>query len=261
MPNILLVHGSWHGPWCWDGFAGRLTERGHEVRAVQLRGHDQRRGRIWHRVRDYVEDVERAAAGFAEPPVLVGQSMGGLVVQRCLERRPAPGAVLMASAPPGGTSAAVARLAMRHPAAMSKVNLLWSLRPFIASSALVRELFFTPETPREVVDDCMARLQDESYPAFVDMLLALGRRRRARAPVLVLGAEADGVFTVSEVRRTARAYGTEAEIFSGIGHDMMLDTGWEQVADRVDDWVRTLGAGLRSPGKDRRQTESQGSES
>jgi pimeloyl-ACP methyl ester carboxylesterase len=57
-------------------------------------------------------------------------------------------------------------------------------------------------------------------------------------PVLVLGAELDGFFTLGETRRTARAYRTEAEIFPGIGHDMMLDDGWPGVADRVDGWVR-----------------------
>ncbi|MGH2989623.1 MAG: alpha/beta hydrolase [Microbacterium sp.] len=128
MPNILLVHGAWHGPWCWTDFAQRLTERGHAVRAVELRGHDQPPGRIWHRVRDYVEDVRRAAAEFPEPPILVGHSMGGVLVQRYLEDHPAPGAVLMAPVPAGTALAAAARLALHHPLAMLKANLLWSLR-------------------------------------------------------------------------------------------------------------------------------------
>jgi alpha-beta hydrolase superfamily lysophospholipase len=244
MPGILLIHGAWHGPWCWDDFARRLGERGHEVRAVQLRGHDRRPGRIWHRVHDYVDDTARAVAEFAQPPVLVGHSMGGLVAQKYLERNPAPGAVLMASVPPGGAIGAVARLASRHPLAFLKANVLLSLRPFVSTSALVREMFFTPDTPQEVVDHCHARLQDESYPAFLDLMaFALPRPRRVQAPVLVLGAEHDTIFTVGEVRRTALAYRTEAEIFPGMGHDMMLDPEWREVADRVDAWVReTTGA-------------------
>jgi pimeloyl-ACP methyl ester carboxylesterase len=108
MTRILLVHGAWHGPWCWDGFADRLTERGHQVRAVQLRGHDRPPGRIWHRVHHYVDDVQRGATQFAEPPVLVGHSLGGLAVQKYLERHHAPGAVLLATLPPKGTIGAVA---------------------------------------------------------------------------------------------------------------------------------------------------------
>ena len=91
MTGILLVHGAWQRP-VLDGVAERLRRRGHRVEAVRLRGHDWPPGRIWHRVHHYVEDVEVAAARFAEPPGAVGHSLGGLVVQRYLERGPAQGA-------------------------------------------------------------------------------------------------------------------------------------------------------------------------
>lgn len=240
MIGILLVHGAWHGPWCWNGFVDRLTESGHDVRAVQLRGHDQPPGRIWYRVHNYVEDVQRMVAAFPAPPFLVGHSMGGLVVQKYLESGYAPGAVLMASVPPYGTIAAVARLAARHPIELLKTNLLLRLRPFIGTSKLVRELFFTPETPQETVDYCFAHLQDESYPAFVDTMVVLSRPHRVQVPVLVLGAERDSIFTVAEIRSTAHAYQTEAEIFPGMGHDMMLDTDWRKVAGRISVWIRDI---------------------
>jgi pimeloyl-ACP methyl ester carboxylesterase len=240
MAGILLVHGAWHGPWCWDGVAERLRRRGHQVRAVRLRGHDRPTGRIWHRVHHYVQDVGAAAARFAEPPVLVGHSLGGLVVQRYLEGGPARGAVLLAPFPRRGTLAAVARLAARHPTALAKATLTLRLRPVVASRALVRELFFTQATPQELVDEVWGRLQDESYLAFLDTMVVWARPRRVRVPVLVLAAEHDGFFTLAEVRRTAAAYRTQAEIYPGMGHDLMLDQGWPQVADRIDAWVRAL---------------------
>jgi pimeloyl-ACP methyl ester carboxylesterase len=132
MTDLLLVHGAWHGPWCWTDFAQHLTECGHRVRAVQLRGHDGPRGRIWHRVHHYVEDVRHALAGFPAPPVLVGHSLGGLVVQKHLEGNFAPAAALMASIPTGGTIGAVARLFGRHSRAWLKANLL-QLKPTPAS--------------------------------------------------------------------------------------------------------------------------------
>ena len=36
---------------------------------------------------------------------------------------------------------------------------------------------------------------------------------------------------------TARAYGTHAVLFPGMGHDMMLVAGWQRVADRIIDWL------------------------
>jgi alpha-beta hydrolase superfamily lysophospholipase len=248
MSGILLVHGAWHGPWCWDNFVKHLSQRGHNVQAVRLRGHDGPAGRIWHRVHHYVEDLRYAAVQFSAPPVLVGHSMGGLVVQKYLEHNAAPGAVLMAAVPPRGTIGAVVRQAVQHPMALLKTNLLLRLRPFVNTPELVRELFFTPQTQQEIVDSCFARLQDESYLAFIDTMVSLPRPRRIRVPVLVLGAERDSIFTVGEIRRTARAYGTEAEIFPGMGHDMMLDEGWREVADRIGAWVEERRADATSAG-------------
>jgi hypothetical protein len=84
-------------------------------------------------------------------------------------------------------------------------------------------------------------VQDESYLAFLDTMIVLPWPRRISVPVLGLGAERDTIFTVNEVRRTARAYRTEAEIFSGLAtHDARH--GLTKVADRVDAWVRTTPA-------------------
>ena len=65
-------------------------------------------------------------------------------------------------------------------------------------------------------------------------------RPKVRAPVLVLGASDDAIISADDVRRTARAYDTQAELFDGMGHDMSLGAGWEHVADRVDAWVRRV---------------------
>jgi alpha-beta hydrolase superfamily lysophospholipase len=245
MADILLVHGAWHGPWCWQDFAERMREQGHHVRAAMFRGHDRvpapAPGRIWHRVRDYVDDVEREASQFEGAPVLVGHSLGGLVVQKYLERRHAPGAVLMASIPPGGTFPLCWRLLQNHPLTFLKANLSLNLWPLVSRAELVRELFFSSDRPLELARRLMEHLQNESYLAFLETIFfTLPRPRRVRAPMLVLGAERDGFFPVHEVERTARAYGTHAEIFPRMGHDMMLDTGWQSVADRVATWASEI---------------------
>jgi len=82
----------------------------------------------------------------------------------------------------------------------------------------------------------------ESYCAFLDLVFRRLRVRSQRidAPVLVLGAEQDGFFTARELGRTAQAYGTKTKMFQGMGHDMMLDQGWEEVADLIDAWARDI---------------------
>jgi pimeloyl-ACP methyl ester carboxylesterase len=193
---------------------------------------------MWYRVSDYVKDVRQAVATFSTLPVLVGHSMGGLAVQKYLERYHALGAVWMTPFPIHGTLSAVARLFRRHPIALLKATFFLRLQPFISTREIVRDLFFTSDTPQATVDTCFARLVDESYLAFLDTMFVLPRPRRIHVPVLVLGAGRDGFFTVGETQRTGRAYGTEAEIFASMGHDMMLDQGWRNVASRIDDWIR-----------------------
>jgi pimeloyl-ACP methyl ester carboxylesterase len=58
--------------------------------------------------------------------------------------------------------------------------------------------------------------------------------------MLVLGAERDILVPPSDVEQAARAYGTAAEIFPGMGHVMMLEAGWQKVADRIIEWTRAL---------------------
>jgi hypothetical protein len=63
--------------------------------------------------------------------------------------------------------------------------------------------------------------------------------------MLVLGAEHDGFVSAGDVRATARAYQTEPEFFS-MGHNMMLEPGWADVAARIHVWLQTRDMAGRS---------------
>jgi hypothetical protein len=73
------------------------------------------------------------------------------------------------------------------------------------------------------------------------MFLRLPRPRRVKpVPMLVLDCSGDAQFTPAEVRSIAQAYNAESEIFKGMAHDMMLEPGWEGVASRIVNWLRSL---------------------
>jgi non-heme chloroperoxidase len=65
--------------------------------------------------------------------------------------------------------------------------------------------------------------------------------RVKRTPLLVQGAEFDHLIPSSLVEMTARTYDVEANIFPGMGHNMMLEPGWPAVARRIDDWLVARG--------------------
>jgi pimeloyl-ACP methyl ester carboxylesterase len=234
MASILFVHGAGHAGWCWrEHFTGWFEERGHTVAAPDLphHGEHERGGLRFASIGSYVDAVSRAAADLNPPLVLVGHSIGGFVVQKYLERAPAELGVLLASIPPTGAAAMGMRLAARHP--LSFLRTLVTLNA-AETPEMARELFFTPETPADIVDACHRRLQKESFRALLDMMIAVPRPARVTTPVVVIGAEADTTLvTAAEIAATARAYGTAPRIVPG-GHDMMLDTAWEQAAMTVE---------------------------
>jgi alpha-beta hydrolase superfamily lysophospholipase len=77
-------------------------------------------------------------------------------------------------------------------------------------------------------------MQDESYLGFWDMLiLRLPSPKKVKTPITVLGAEKDTIFSVKEIKSTAKAYSVEAVIFEDMAHDMMLEANWKDVADYI----------------------------
>lgn len=89
MTTFVLVHGSFHGAWCWSRVAELLVAAGHTVTAIDLPGHGADRSPLAAQTLDtYVACVSGAIDAHAEPVVLVGHSMGGVVVTQTAERRP-----------------------------------------------------------------------------------------------------------------------------------------------------------------------------
>lgn len=85
--EYVLVHGACHGEWCWDEVAARLRAKGHRVVTLDLPGHGRRAAQVRHAgVEAYGRAVANAMAlqGISRA-VLVGHSMGGLVIPKAAE--------------------------------------------------------------------------------------------------------------------------------------------------------------------------------
>ena len=239
---VLFVHGAWHGRWCWEEyFLPYFAEKGYTSYAVDLRGHgsSQSPARFcWTRINDYVADVAQVVEQLPELPVLVGHSMGGLVVQKYLEENTVPAAVLLASVPVHGVLRTALRICMRHPLAFLKTNLTWKLYPIIGKPSLTREAFFSENISPEKLDKYFRQMQDESYLAFLDMMVFnLPNPNKVNTDLLILGAQNDAIFYPSEIEATAAAYDRDCAIFSDMAHDMMLEDKWQDVADTILNWL------------------------
>lgn len=247
---LLFVHGGWHAAWCWENFLDYFAAAGYRAVAMSMRGHgasptDKPLPKV--SVADYVDDVRSAADDLGGAPVLVGHSLGGYVIQRYLEGHAAPAAVLVGSLPPSGVLGTALRVWRRRPQMTVKSFNDPTLVKFLSSAALAREYLFCADTPDAIVESCWKRAGPESIrAAMTDPMRRRVNTRLVSTPMLVLGAVHDGFVSVGAVRATARAYRTEPEFFD-MGHNMMLEPGWRDVAERIHDWLerRNLAAQAR----------------
>jgi pimeloyl-ACP methyl ester carboxylesterase len=108
MATFVLVHGAWHGGWCWEELVPLLQRRGHVAFAPDLPGMGADRTPL----KDVTLDLwTTAICNLIEaqpvPVVLVGHSRGGIVVSAVAERIPQRIACLVylaAFLPPDGKS-------------------------------------------------------------------------------------------------------------------------------------------------------------
>lgn len=243
---LLFLHGAFAGAWCWEpNFMPFFAERGFECYALSLRGHAGSHGRERLNefgIADYVDDVATAVREIGAPPVLVAHSMGGFVAQKYLEREKVPGLVLLASAPPQGLLASQLQLAFGNPSLFADLNSVLSRGR--GSTEGLRKALFANDLPAEQLQEFYRRSQRESQRALWDMTLfnlpipwAM-----AKPPMLWLAGEKDALFKLDQMRIGAGLLGCRFEIVPGIGHALMLDAGWEGVAERIVEWI---GANVR----------------
>jgi pimeloyl-ACP methyl ester carboxylesterase len=92
MTTFALVHGAWHGAWCWDRLVPELAAGGHRVLADDLRCEDVSAG-----CREYAEIVLGSLADTPDDVVLVGHSAGGLTLPLIAAARPVRGMVFVSA--------------------------------------------------------------------------------------------------------------------------------------------------------------------
>src|SRR5258708_34045724 len=106
--HFVLVHGAYHGAWCWDALRAELERGGHASTAVDLPCDDPDAG-----AERYVDEILHAIPKQADSVVMVGHSLAGLTIPIAASRtRPAMTVYLWAILPVPGLSFAAQRAAM-----------------------------------------------------------------------------------------------------------------------------------------------------
>ena len=233
-PPLLFVHGHGHGAWAFEHWLTAAAEAGHPAYALSLRGHGGSPGRVrTARLGHYVEDVVRTAESIGPSTVLVGHSMGGLVVQRALTRYAAPAAVLVTPVPAHTAVVAYLGIARRRP--------LDALTMAVGGTLPMRPEYLFSELPPDRALPYTERCGPESALVQYQYLFRLPTRPPlGNPPVLVLAGGDDRLIPLRGIRATAARFSAPLREFPGMGHDLMLEPRWREPLQAILEWLAEL---------------------
>jgi alpha-beta hydrolase superfamily lysophospholipase len=240
---MLMVHGIMGGSWYFAKWLEFFCARGAPAYALNLRGHHGSRpvddfGRV--SIMDYVTDVIDAAEGIRErhpgaPVVLVGHSMGALVVQKAAESVASAALVLLSVVPPRRIPLLcwqLFRREVKHAAAML------ASREIVANPRDVAELFLNRVDPAEA-ESFLEHWTPASGRAGRE--ISLGRvavdAKRIACPALVVAGADDVAIPPRIQRKVALKYGGTVRVYERHAHFLIWEAGWDRIAADVAHWI------------------------
>ena len=248
---VLFIHGAFCGPWSLDGLKQKFEAGGYACRAPCLRFHNTSRPPLalgTTGLADYAADLLDEIRALGKPPILVGHSMGGLLAQQLAARTGVAALVLLAPSPPWG----VPPTTLFEIGAAQAMHLnpgYWNM--VLEPSRDVALAHSLDKLPRHMRDEVCNRLVPESGRATFEVMswgLDLNRASEVdadavRAPLLFLTGSDDRINPPSTVARIAALYKERAtaEVLDGMGHWLIGEPGWEQLAERALRWLKAAG--------------------
>ena len=259
---VLFVHGAWLSSASWENFTTYFSNRGYPVSAPEWPRKEGDVAKLRENADaieglgliEIVDHYEAEIRALDEPPVLIGHSFGGLIVELLLDRGLGRAGVAMSPAPPKGilvlpfASLKAASPALAHPSRWHGVvpltleeftyGFVNTFRPEEAKAAY--EKYAVPETGQIFYEAGFANFH-LNPPSEVHF------KSSERAPLLIVGAEKDNTVPASLARKQFDKYErspaeTEYIEFEGRPHLLMAAEGWEEVAEAIASWLDGVGS-------------------
>ncbi len=241
-PPILFLHGMWHGAWCWEYFLKDFAELGYQAYAMSLSNHGQspqKKNINFLSINDYVEDLKTVVNSLEHSPILIGHSMGGFIIQKYLEKYPAPKAVLIAPVPPYGVWAGTFKTIASFPLAFLTANLTLNLKRIISSLDTYKAMMLSKNISDSEAKRFHKKIDNESFRAYIDMLgLNLVNTKKINTAIMILGGEQDFAVPLKALKKTAEIYGVKPEVFASMGHDIMLEPDHKLIVNKIHNWLQ-----------------------
>ena len=256
--TILLIHGLWMTPRCWERWIPYYEAKGYrvvapaypglEVEVEALRADPSPIARLT--VPETVAHLQNVVDNLDHPPIIMGHSFGGTLTQLLLARGRGAVGVVIDSAPTEGVlvnpPSQIKSLfpMLRNPANHSKAvgftpdefHYAFTNTLSEAESRKVYDRYHIAAPARWVwAYGVFANLKPGPQETWVDY------RKRDRAPLLFIAGGADHIMPPSVNRSNAKHYKsaalTDYKEFPGRSHYTIGEDGWETVADYALSWA------------------------
>jgi non-heme chloroperoxidase len=267
---VVFIHGLWLHSTSWQAWAECFRDAGFEPitpewpgvagTVAEARAHPESQAGVG--IDQVIDHFAGIVASLPVPPVLVGHSFGGLVVQALLDRGLGRAGVAIDPAPIRGVlRLPVAQLraalpALRNPGNRKRaVGLTKEQFRYAFGNALppaeadrLHEEWAIPSTARPLFQAAVANTTPRSRAA-----TAVDTANEDRAPLLIISGGADHTVPDSVSLAAFKLYGKSAAVtefrrFPDRGHSLTVDSGWPEIAKAALDWLATQGIPGRPTG-------------
>lgn len=243
--TILFIHGAWVTPACWQPFRSVFEAQGHACVAPAWpyvgKNPDPRLAEVT--IRDLVDHYECEVKKLAEPPVLIGHSFGGLIVQLLLDRGLGAAGVAIDAGPPSGVLPSFTALRSALPVLLAwqgwkKLHTM-SFENFAATFANT----LPASEMRHTYDTQIVQAPGRIYfQAAAGIGNSLDFANSSRPPLLLITGEKDRTSTPSMVRAMYKKHqrsprSVEMLEFPGRSHWIIAEPGYEEVANAALSWA------------------------
>ena len=234
---VLFLHGIFVGAWCWQHFLPDFAHHGYDAWALSFRGHGNSQANGWFGLNDFVNDAEVAVDYIhqqtGQMPIVIGHSMGGMVLQRLMVSRRLQAALLLCSIPPQGLTPLAWSNWFLRPMDMMHMAELIQQGNRVSAEQLREGLFEQPINP-VVLAQFAAQSVAESPLLWTE--LAQGSMLTPwwrKCPVAVMGTKQDRLVPQNITELTAMSYQTSVLWIDHVGHGVMLEQDWQQAATDI----------------------------
>jgi pimeloyl-ACP methyl ester carboxylesterase len=244
---LLLLHGMWHGAWCWRLWQELFAEWGWESIAFSLPGHagSPTQRPIGACSLDYYlgflkEEIDRLPV----KPVLIGHSMGGALAQWYLKYAGDDLPAVVLAAPWVADSAlrdGFLRLLKNDPLGCAMIPLTWDAWPLVRNPQVAQRLLLGRQAFYSAVA-FHAQLGRESVLGILQHNPPLWRpSQTVQTPLLVVAGQFDQAVSLAGLRRTAIYYQAELFVAPQAGHNLMMEQHSLEIAEAIHSWLQRQG--------------------